>query len=492
MHMYDSEYDENFIFDFKDIFDAEERNLIINQSAEGILSKGSLRQIYNFFHMFADKNVPLTIEQLIKIKSVDDIVDCGQIFSAEIDKGLSLLGKVLVIIKKNCDSKGNFIIDSVPDGKRGYFIGQFIYNLRETDTIKDFIHQLSFHDRIVLSQSREYGFDIASKDDIKKELLGLGVNADTSHILQGLRYCSHAIVDIIISTPCLTENDIREKILWLRKYYSIEKRKYCNIGERLDSERKLLAYWNNIQSIYGFDVAPYGIDVKRKQVALSYADYKKHSDFLSVIWKATTIEDANFILEFTKEDFDVIDKNDVNLIERVVGRHFEEKGKSVRIELAKSNAFNINTVLSYITVNVLNNFSIENRNEDIVIVNDQRIISYISSIIHMTAKDYMEAFWRVGDRGDIEHYYKDIVIEFEEAPNKLIKAILMDIIPNLTCRNDSKVFEYHYSETEVASGYGRSWDWENNEKYKNSILIDLIIKIFETYKEGQYIDLALQ
>ena len=213
---------------------------------------------------------------------------------------------------------------------------------------------------------------------------------------------------------------------------------------------------------------------------------------MSVIWKATTIEDANFILEFTKEDFDVIDKNDVNLIERVVGRHFEEKGKSVRIELAKSNAFNINTVLSYITVNVLNNFSIENRNEDIVIVNDQRIISYISSIIHMTAKDYMEAFWRVGDRGDIEHYYKDIVIEFEEAPNKLIKAILMDIIPNLTCRNDSKVFEYHYSETEVASGYGRSWDWENNEKYKNSILIDLIIKIFETYKEGQYIDLALQ
>lgn len=444
IHMYDSKYDENFIFDFKDIFDDDERNLIINQSADDILSKGSLRQIYNFFHMFADKNVPLTIEQLIKVKSVDDIVDCGQIFRAEKDKGLSLLGKVLAIIKNNCDSKGNFIIDSVPDGKRGYFVGQFIYNLRETEIIKDFINQLSFHDRIVLSQSREFGFDIASKDDIKMELLNVGVDADTSNTVQRLRYCSLAIVDIIISTPCLTKNDIREKILWLRKYYSIEERKYSNLRERIDSERKLLAYWNNIQSTYGFDVTPYGIDVKRKQIALSYADYKKHSKFLSVIWKATIIDDGNFVLEFTKEDFDVIGKNDVNLIERIAGGKFHGNGKSVRIELAKNKTFNIKTVLSYITVNVLNNLTIENEQGDIAIINNQRIISYISSIIHMTAKDYMEAFWRVGDRGDIEHYYKDIVIVFEEVPNKLIKSILMDLIPNLTCHDDSKVFEYHY------------------------------------------------
>ena len=490
IHMYESTYDENFIFDFKDIFDDEERNLLINQSAESILSKMSLRQIYNFFHMFADKNVPLKIEQLIKIKSIDDIVDCGQIFRAEIDKGLSLLGKISVIIKNNCDSKGNFIIDSVPDGKRGYFVGQFIYDLRKADIIKDFINQLSFHDRIVLSQSREFGFDIASKDDIKKELLAMGVNADISHITR-LRYCSLAIVDIIISTPCLTKQEIKEKILWLRKYYSIEERRYCNIGERLNSERKLLAYLKNIQSTYGFDVAPYGIDVKRMQVVLSYADYKKHSKFLSVIWKAKVVDDANFILEFTKEDFDVIDKNDVNLIERIVGRHFEEHEKSVRIELAKSNAFNTNTVLSYITVNVLNNISIENGQGDIVITNNHRLLSYISSIIHMTAKDYMEAFWRVGDRGDIEHYYKDIVIEFEEVPDRLIKSILMDLIPNLTCRDDSNVFEYHYSDTEIASGYGRSWDWENNEEFKNSMLVDLIIKIFKSYKEGQYINLAL-
>jgi hypothetical protein len=107
----------------------------------------------------------------------------------------------------------------------------------------------------------------------------------------------------------------------------------------------------------------------------------------------------------------------------------------------------------------------------------------------MTAKDYMDAFWRVGDRGDIEDYYKDIVIEFEETPNKVVKSILMDIVPDLTSHNDSKVFEYHYHETEIASGYGRSWDWENNEKYKNSMLVDLIIRIFESFKEGQFIDL---
>ena len=67
----------------------------------------------------------------------------------------------------------------------------------------------------------------------------------------------------------------------------------------------------------------------------------------------------------------------------------------------------------------------------------------------------------------------------------------MDLIPNLTCRDDSNVFEYHYSDTEIASGYGRSWDWENNEEFKNSMLVDLIIKIFKSYKEGQYINLAL-
>ena len=488
-HMYESKYDENFILDFKDIFDDKERDLIISRSAEGILAKGSLRQIYNFFHMFADKAVPVTIEQLIKTKSIDDIVDCGQIFSAETDKGLSLLEDILYIIKNNCNSKGDFITDSDPDGKRGYFIGQFIYNLRGTDTVKTFISQLSSHDRIVLSQSRYFGFDLASKDDVKKELLDIGVNGDTSHILQRLRYCSHAIVDIITSTPCLTKSDINDKILWLRKYYSIKEREYRNIAERFDYEKKLLAYWSEMQSTFGFDVAPHGIDVKKMQVALSYADYKKQSKFLSVIWKATTIDDTNFIVEFTKEDFDVIDKNDISLIERIVGNHFVENGRCVRIELAKNNNYGINTILSYITVNVLNNLTIGTEQEEIDVINDQTIISYISSIINMTAKDYMDAFWRVGDRGDIEDYYKDIVIEFEETPNKVVKSILMDIVPDLTSHNDSKVFEYHYHETEIASGYGRSYDWENNVNYKNSMLVDLIIRIFESFKEGQFIDL---
>lgn len=491
-HIFDSKYEQIFVEDFKDVFDKTESDLLVNQMSEEVINKSSLRQIYNYFHMFADKVVPITIEQLITTKSIDDIVDCGQIFSAESDKGLSLLEEVLFIIKNNCNSKGDFIIDSDPDGKRSYFIGQFIYNLRKTDIIKYFISQLSSHDRVVLSQSRYFGFDFATKDDIKKELLEIGVNGDASHILQRLRYCSHAIVDIITSTPCLTENDVREKILWLRKYYAIDEREYRNIEERLDFEKKLLAYWSKIQSTYGFDVAPHGIDVKRMQIALSYSDYKKHSNFLSIIWKATIIDDPNFILEFTKEDFDVIDQSDVNLIERIVGSHFEENGKNVRIKLAKSSDFNINTVLSYITVNVLNNLSLEKEQEEIVIINNQIIISYISSIIHMTAKDYMEAFWRVGDRGDIEDYYKDIVIEFEEAPNIQVKSILMDIIPDLTCKDDSKVFEYHYHESEIARGYGRSWDWENNDNYKNSILVDLIIRIFESYKEGQYINCVFQ
>ena len=490
-HMYEHECDDDFILDFKDLFNDKERDLIINQFAGEILSKGSLRQIYNYFHVLANKAIPLTIEQLLQTKSIDNIVDCGMIFRAETDKGLSLLGEISIVIKKNCNSKGDFIIDSVPDGERGLFIGEFIHNLSKTDAIKDFISQLSSHDRIVLSQSKYYGFNLASIDDTKKELLNIGVNGDASHILQRLYYCSHAIIDIITSTPCLTENNLNEKILWLRKYYSINERQYRNIGERLDSEKKLLTYWDRIQNTHGFNVAPLGIDIKRMQIALSYADYKKHSNFLSVIWKASVVENENFILELKKEDFDIIDQNDVNLIEKIVGRKFEINEIIARIKLAKSNDFNINTVLSYITVNVLNNLSIENGEKDIIIIRNQRIISYISSIIHMTAKNYMKPFWRVGDRGDIEDYYKDVIIEFKEVPNKLVRSILMEAIPDLTCNNDSKVFEYHYSETEIARGYGRSWGWEQNEQYKNSLLVDLIIRIFKTYKEGQYIDLEM-
>lgn len=490
-HIFESPYDKDFILDLKNIFNDKELDLMFNQFVDEILANGTLRQIYNYFDMFEDKEVPISIEQLIKTKSIDDIVDCGRIFNAEKDKGLSLLEEVLTIIKQNSNSKGDFIIDSDPDSKRCYFIGQFIYNLSKSDAIKDFISQLSSHDRMVLCQSSEFGFDLASKDDIKKELLSIGVNGGASHLLS-LRYCSHAIVDIITSTPCYNENDIIEKILWLRKYYSIKERRYRNIVERIDYENKLLAYCSDIQSTYGFDVTPHGIDVKRMQVTLSYADYKKHSNFLSVIWKATIIEDADFILEFTKEDFDIIGQSDVNLIERIFDKHFEEDGKNVRIKLSKSSDYNINTVLSYITVNVLNNLSIDESPKEIVFINNKKIISYISSIIHMTAKDYMDAFWRVGDRGDIEHYYKDIVIEFEDVPNKAVESILLEIVPELTCQNDSKVFEYHYSKTEVASGYGRSWDWENNDNYKNSMLVDLIIEIFKAYKEGQYIDLVLQ
>ena len=68
----------------------------------------------------------------------------------------------------------------------------------------------------------------------------------------------------------------------------------------------------------------------------------------------------------------------------------------------------------------------------------------------------------------------------------------MEIVPDLTNHNESKVFEYHYSKSEIASGYGRSWSWENNDDYKNSMLVDLIIRIFESFKEGLFIDLEFQ
>jgi hypothetical protein len=335
-----------------------------------------------------------------------------------------------------------------------------------------------------------FGFDLASKDDIKKELYDIGVYGDASHIIQRLRHCSHAIVDIITSTPCLTKNDIKEKIIWLRKYYSIKERKYRSIAERHDYENKLLDFWENVQKSFSFEVLPYGIDVERKQIALSYTDYKKYSKFLSLIWKAKIFDDENYIVEFNKEEFSSIDKNIANLIECIAGRKFEDNGKKVRIVFAKCNDYDKQTILSYITINVLNNISVENEQMRIVTINNQELLKYISSIIHMTAKDYMEAFWRVGDRGDHEEYYKDVVIEFDEEPNAVIRSILMDVVPELSTHNNSK-FEYHFSESEIARGYGRSWDWQRNDDYKNSMLVELIIRFFGAYKEGLYIDLNI-
>ena len=109
----------------------------------------------------------------------------------------------------------------------------------------------------------------------------------------------------------------------------------------------------------------------------------------------------------------------------------------------------------------------------------------------MTAKDYMIAISPVGDRRDTEIYYKDIVIEFEETPNKVVTSVLKEIIPDLTSHNDSKVFEYHYSNMKEG-GYGTCRNRENNDNYKNIMLVDLIIRLFETYNEGQHIDLVLQ
>ncbi len=489
--VFDGIYDSFFIKDFKEVFDNKEQKELVELFSDEILKNASLGKIYNYFHLIAGIEVPVTTKELLRTKTINEVISCGPFFSRLSDKGLSYLNDIIQIIKNNCNSNGDFIIDGAPDGERSLFVGTFISDLRREDAINNLINQLSFHDRVVLSQSKVFGFDLATKDDVRKELLNIGVCGDASHILQRLRHCSHALVEIITSTQCLTNRDINEKILWLRKYYSIQNREYIDIEERQKYEQRLLKYWEGIKKTMGFDASLHGMDFIRRQVALSYCDYKKHANFLSVIWKAATIEDSNYVVEFKKDVFKEFAKDEVERIEVIIGNHFEEIGEDIRIKVDKSDDYDLNTVLSYITVNVLNNISIDSENMELISINDPKLIKDVSSILQMTAKDYMEAFWRVGDRGDIEHYHKDVVIEFEEEPDNVVKSILLDVIPGLTIQDDAKVFEYHYSESEIASGYGRSWDWERNEEYKNCLLVEIIIRIFEAYKEGLQINIVI-
>ena len=154
-------------------------------------------------------------------------------------------------------------------------------------------------------------------------------------------------------------------------------------------------------------------------------------------------------------------------------------------------------ILAYITINVLNNIQFiqdmlsnkENVNDlllfNLKIIDNPYFEDYISGLINMTAKNGMSAFWRVGDRGDIETYYTDVVISFKFVPLPVVFDILKEELPELIIE-DTKTYSYHKRESEIASGYGRSHDWENDIDYKNNIIKPMIKKLFLAYKKGLF------
>ena len=132
-----------------------------------------------------------------------------------------------------------------------------------------------------------YDNDFLTTDDVKHELMDIGVNGDNDIILQALSQSSVAIVEIIISINCVTDEDVQTVLLWLRKYYSIENRRYNNINERNNYEAKLFAYMIEIGRKFNVNVQKCGIDVDNQLIPLSYGDLKASQDSLCELLNAT-------------------------------------------------------------------------------------------------------------------------------------------------------------------------------------------------------------
>ena len=181
----------------------------------------------------------------------------------------------------------------------------------------------------------------------------------------------------------------------------------------------------------------------------------------------------------------------INYIENLLQNSFVDNGNTYAIEC--SNIANRN-ILAFITMNVLNNTNnIKNniRYDNVLCFennHDITFISHLNSIINMTAKDGMDAFWRVGDRGDVETYYKDVEISFTEHPEKIIVGFLEKNIPEISQEESTTKYSYHFKESEIAKGYGRSYDYDNSINYKNELLKPIIKDMYIAYKKGLFFE----
>ena len=491
-----------FLKQFDSVVSAEERFTFSQHLSKKIIENESLRIIYYYHMEVLKQNPPLSLKEIILKKTVEQVVDCGIAFSCQKDRGFSLINTVFNLIFNNTDVSGNFIIDNNPEGLRSHFLGYFISH-QEWDNIRDYMWRLSYHDRVILSLSKQYGLDMATSEDIKRELLSFTSSGNVNNLLDRLRNCKFAIVDIIEELSLSRNTNAKEVLSWVRLFLSIKDRHYYSKEQKESTSTKLLNAIHVIENRFDIRFSQYGIDTENKCITPCYTDLSSCDNFIQFIWRCKVSSNGTTYskLSCKKECIESLDDSFIRFIELLMGSEFVEESRGYyslpfQISTCKCSCDNI---LAYITINVLNNIQFiqdvlsNKENVNNLLLNDLRIIDnpyfedYISGLINMTAKNGMSAFWRVGDRGDIETYYTDVVMSFKFVPLPIVFDILKEDLPELMIEEDSKTYSYHKRESEIASGYGRSHDWDNDLDYKDSIIKPMIKKLFLAYKKGLFI-----
>ena len=235
-----------------------------------------------------------------------------------------------------------------------------------------------------------------------------------------------------------------------------------------------------------------------KSIVLKYVNYFSCHKFLSVVWKAKVLAaDDNTIIRLSAIEPFKLDDFILWLIHSILNCTINkiENGYDLviptrDIQIPKSE------LLSFLSINLLNNndkkdlFKSQANTDDIgiEIVDDKPLIALINCVLNMVARDYMEAYWRVGDKGDIEDYYKEVKFVFPSKPNYRYVALLKSVITKINPTDNPCIYEYKYHRHEIARGYGRSYDYDNSDTYKSGIVPKLTILFFDSFKQGYGIE----
>ena len=471
------------------LFTQEEVDILLNSYLEKVLSLGSLDVIHRFCKTFG-LTCPITNCELVKSRSLAGLLDCGDFFISMEDRGCSLLNDIFEKIWENRNTNGDFLEGFDYNSDRCKFLTRFINNIIDWITLKKYILTLSYHDRIVLTLSMKkrcfwrnlsyieerYDKEFLTIDDVKKELQSIGVEGnEDGDILQILPQSCIAIVEIILSSKCKTEADTHTVLLWLRKYYTIENRKYKDWDERNYYEDKLLMYFADLERNFHIDVKNYGLNLENNLFPLSYGDYKPFIPIIVNLAKAK-VENCGSHMVITIPKDIVVENGIHDIIEKLFETRLENRGDNICLIVSmEDDIYTPTTILSYITLNILNNLHlkmIHRKDTDIIPFNNNKMTSYIQSIFNMeynVGGTTISRFKWDGSEDD-EIYWEHFVIQFDSDIDEVTKSILLKVEPRLKYYN--KTLAYH--------------DGPNGYKGNGNCgpIGEMTIRLFKAYKEG--------
>ena len=487
--------DEKTLFEMTlELCSDEEINKLFENLAYDAWKHGTLSNVCRLYVEYFGKELPNDVLSFVEKMSVESILDSGVFFFNLNDKGMYLRDIVFNKIYNTTNVNGDFIASENENDylMKSLFFCSWIHALGY-DKLDEYISKLSGHDRVMIDLRliRELDITIGSPDDYRYELLRRGVDGDIDKI-SSLEFGMKAIINIITSFNLSSPSNLSFIVLWLKRYLSIKDRVY---RDRNSYESKLIDYLFIVENVYHVSFSVFGISTKERTVIPSVSEYDIFDSFLKNIWKCSIEVTPILCLQLSKDSIKEIKPSLIMMLEKICGGKLNTDTCQIKLSNAL-NDIDEKYLIAIMTVNMLNNIKalISCEDEKLSIErlhNDEKIISIIYSLINMEARDGMEAFWRVGDRPDLEFYYRDVKIEFEYIPSNKMVCFLNQILPGIKVTENPLVYFYEpYVEHEENRGYGRSYDYDNSEKYKDEVFTKITKELFYAYKSGYGMDHA--